>query len=466
MKLIAILSIFAGTASVAVASSVTVDQYLDQVRAQDPSYQAATKQKEGVDLTKDSADLLTGINLFSTYSNLIDSRPTATVAAQGDKTTNESLSVGLKQQTLWGPQWSLSHNYSHTEISNATAIAMPNYYDLYPKLELSVPLWRNSFGREIKSTRQQLESQIKLQQYNAEMMSIQKESEIKEAFYNLATQQKNFQIQKDSLERAEKILSWSKQRVDRNLSDRSDLYQTQALVSARKIELINAEQKLKEAARLYNSFLGTNSEEVSNTLVLNEIDVKQLQLRQSEQKVRLDLLIQKQNLIAQESSYLAQIEKNKPNLDLSLAYAKYGRDSSASEAQSNITSKDKDYLVVAVNFSMPLDIGNSANTRQGYQKLAESQVLAERSRLRSEGLEWAKAIDQAEVLGKQLQIVRDLERVQKEKADLERSKYNNGRSTTYQVLSFEQDYINARNQTINLELQLRKFINSLSLYTK
>jgi outer membrane protein TolC len=68
------------------------------------------------------------------------------------------------------------------------------------------------------------------------------------------------------------------------------------------------------------------------------------------------------------------------------------------------------------------------------------------------------------MLSQQLRIVRELESIQKNKADLERTKYNNGRSTTYQALTFEQDYINSRIQRISLELQLRKFINSLELY--
>lgn len=146
-----------------------------------------------------------------------------------------------------------------------------------------------------------------------------------------------------------------------------------------------------------------------------------------------------------------------------MAYLKQGRDTSASGAQSKI-SDAKDYHLLAVTFNMPLDIGNMSDSKEGYAKLAESQVLAEKARVRTESIQWKNTVDQAETLAQQLKIVRDLETVQKNKADLERSKYNNGRSTTYQVLMFEQDYVNSRNQKINLELQVRKFLTSLELY--
>ncbi len=445
------------------SAQMTLDNYMNQVRKSDPSYQSSQLMKEGAQLTEQGADLMTGLNLYSTLSSLSDGRPTVNLAAQGDKTVSNGFAVGLKQQSSIGASWALSQNFSYTKISNS-ALTTPEYYDSYPKLDVSIPLWRNLLGSETKATQLQAESLLKLQKINADMSYIQKESEIKEAFFNLATQQKNYEIQKDSLGRAEKILTWAESRVSRNLSDKSDMYQTQALTSARRIELMNADVKLKEAARLFNSYLGKSSDEVKEQLVVDEIDLKQLKLQKEKQKSRIDLLLQKENLLSQQTNFQAQREKNKPNLDLSISYLKQGRDTTLSNAQANTFKDNKDYLLVGLSFSMPLDVGTNSDAKEGYAKLAESQVLAEKVRARNEGLEWMKAVDQAEMLGQQLKIVRDLEVIQKNKADLERSKYNNGRSTTYQVLTFEQDYVNARNQRINLELQLRKFINSLELY--
>lgn len=448
----------------AFASEVlSLKQYIEMAQSKDPAIQSAQMSLEGSRLIENNARLLTGVNFFANGTYLSDGRPTSAPSFQGDQTDVNSVAVGLQQQTRFGLAWTLSQNYQYTKIHNASVIPMPEYYDMYPKIELSLPLWRNWLGSETKATQGQIETQVKVQKINAELSRIQKENEIKDAYYTLATQQKSIEIQRDSLQRAERILNWSESRAKRNLSDKSDVYQTQALVSARRLELMSSEVKLKEAARVFNSFLEVDSEVINYRLIPDEIDSKLLNLSKDQAKARLDLLLQKENLKSVESSYIAQREKNKPSLNLNMAYLKQGRDTSVSGAQSKI-SDAKDYQMVGVMFNMPLDIGNLSDSKEGYAKLADSQVLAEKARIRTESIQWKNTVDQAETLAQQLQIVRDLETVQKNKADLERSKYNNGRSTTYQVLMFEQDYVNSRNQKINLELQIRKFLTSLELY--
>lgn len=446
------------------ADRVTLKQYLEMARAKDPSIQASEMAVEGSKLTERNARLLTGLNLFATGSYLNDGRPTVNQAFQGDKTVNNSYGLGIQQQTIFGLSWALSQNYSYTKISNATVLPMPEYYDSYPKLELSLPLWRNWMGSETKATRDQIENQLHVQKINAELVRIQKENEVKDAYYSLATQKKYVEIQKDSLSRAEKILSWADSRVKRNLSDKSDLFQTQALVSARRLELLSAEVKLKEVSRVFNSFLDISADSVDYRLDEDEIQTTDLQLGKKQVKARLDFLLQKENLKATEAGYLTQKEKNKPSLNLSLQLLKQGRDTGASGAQDKVFSENRDYQAVALTFNMPLDIGNMSDSKEGYSLLANSQVLAEKARAKNESIQWKNAVDQAETLIQQIKIVRELESIQKSKADLERTKYNNGRSTTYQVLMFEQDYVNARNQRLNVELLTRKFLTSLELY--
>lgn len=461
LKFIFILGVCANQAFA--NDALSLKQYIEMAQAKDPSIQSAQMSYEGSRLIENNARLLTGVNFFANGNYLNDGRPTSAPSFQGNQTEVNSLAVGLQQQTSFGLGWTLSQNYQYTKIHNASVIPLPEYYDMYPKIELSLPLWRNWLGSETKAMQNQIETQVGVQKINSELSRIQKENEIKDAYYTLATQQKSFEIQKDSLQRAEKILNWAQSRATRNLADKSDVFQTQALVSSRRLELMSAEVKLKEAARLFNSFLEVDSEAVSYRLAQDEIETKDLELSKKKAKARLDLLLQKENLKSVESSYIAQREKNKPTLNLSMAYLKQGRDTSVSGAQTKI-SDAKDYQQFALTFNMPLDLSNLSDSKAGYAKLAESQVLAEKARVRSESIQWKNTVDQAEALAQQLRIVRDLEQVQKNKVDLERSKYNNGRSTTYQVLMFEQDYVNSRNQKINLELQIRKFLTSLELY--
>jgi outer membrane protein TolC len=75
-----------------------------------------------------------------------------------------------------------------------------------------------------------------------------------------------------------------------------------------------------------------------------------------------------------------------------------------------------------------------------------------------------KTVEQSRQLAKQLGLVKNLENIQKLKLDEERKKLNQGRSTTFQVLSFEQDYNNARAQRLSVELGAQQFISNLRMF--
>lgn len=444
--------------------SLTLNAYMDLAKNKDASWQASNLGRQGALKVRENAALISGLNLIANASYLSDGRPTMNPNFMGSKTVNRSYAFGVQQQSLLGVNWSLTQNYSYTRLYDASFIPTPKYFDAYPKLELSLNLWRNWLGAETSATQKQLDAQLQTQALRAEMAFLQKENEIKEAFYNLATQQKNYDTQKDSLRRAEKILGWAQSRLARNLADKGDVYQIQALVSARKMDLINAEMKLKEASRTFNSFLDNNSDQVEYALQLDDINLNELKLDKRIDKKRIDSEMEKENLKSIAANYQMQKEKNKPNLNLSLSYLRQGRDFDAASAQDNILEQRKENYMVGVQFSMPLDMANLNRSKEGFEDLRQSQLLAEKARQRGDSILWDNTVDQAEALAGQLKIIRDLEIIQKNKADLERTKYNNGRSTTYQVLTFEQDYVNTRNQRIMLERDLRKFINSLSLY--
>lgn len=447
------------------SQALNLEEYKSQVMAHDPQTLAVLEQKKGAELVVEQADFLTGVNLFANGSYLDDQRPTTNPGFQGNRTAVNNLAVGVQQQTRLGLKWSLSQNVQKTKIENAssTAVPVPEYYDTFPKLELALPLWRNLLGRETSADqdRQKLQAQAQLKQ--AEINWIQRQSQIEETFYNLMSQQEAYEIQKDSLARAEKILDWSKGRVRRNLADEGDVYQSEAAVSARLIDLNNVETQLRIAARQFNALRGVQEEVVKEKLVGLNLNLNQLKLDRTLQKVRKDLKAQSDLNLSNLASYSAQKERNKPNLDLTVQAHTQGRGETYTRSQRN-TFEDEDYLYVGLAFSMPLDQEKASNVRSGYDKLVESQSLLEKARLRDVGLTWQETVDQAEQLFKQLEILRNLEVIQRKNADSERGRLNRGRSTTFQVLSFEQEYNAVRAQRIQAEFRARQFLNQLSLF--
>ncbi len=444
---------------------LSLDAFKQQVLERDPETRSVFESRQGASLAQDSASLMTGVNLFANGTYVDDQRPTLNPSFQGMKSKVNGYSVGLQQQTRLGLKWALSQNVNRTEITGANAafVPLPKYYDSFPKLELSMPLWRNALGKETAGEEDQLKFKARANAKQAEVAWIQRQSAIEEVFYRVLSQQESYEIQKDSLTRAERILNWTDGRVKRNLVDASDLYQAQAAVASRKLDIVNAETQLRDAGRQFNSLRGATGEEVTEKLVGKDIDLAKLKLARAESKLRMDTLAQKDLIQSNEALYRAQREKNKPSLDLTVQAYTQGRDAQASQAQDN-TFKKTDYLYVGLNFVLPLDQSTASDARRGYAMLEKSQALLEQARLRDEKLTWSETADLAESLSKQLALYRELEVLQKKKADAERDRLNRGRSTTFQVLSFEQDYNMIRSQRIQTEFQARQFINSLALF--
>lgn len=450
--------------SLASAQTLSLEEFKKQVMEKDPQTQAILEQKKGAELVVNQADLLTSVNLFANTTNIDDQRPTSNPTFQGTRTLVNGLSAGLQQQTRLGLKWSLSQNLQRTVIEDATFLAPNNRFtDVFPKLELSIPLWRNLLGSETSHQQDQIKLQSRAQMRQAEIAWIRQEAAIEEAYYNLLSQQEAYEIQKDSVQRAEKILEWSRTRLNRNLVDETDLFQSQAAVAQRQIDLTTAETNLKAARRMFNALRGVAGEEVSEKLVSSNVDIQRLKLNKNLQKIRKDLKAQSDLNLSQAAAYGAQKEQIKPNLDLTVQAQTNGRAGTYTRAQRN-TWEDEDYLFVGVNFSMALDQLKASKVRSGYEKLESSQKLIEQARLRDEVLTWSETVDRAEQITKQLELLRNLEVVQRKNADSERSRLSRGRSTTFQVLTFEQNYNAVRAQRIQAEFQARQFINQLNLF--
>jgi outer membrane protein TolC len=448
------------------AQALTLEQYKKEVKELDSSWKAAELAEKGSSLLESEADSLTGLQFTSQMSYLKDKRPTQNPAFQGDQTQYTGFLMGVKQQTLWGMQWSLTQNYSRTHIYNAavTAVPVPEFYDAFPKLEFTLPLWRNLLGREIKAQTNELTSQLTLRKKQMELSRVLKEIEIENAFFNVLAQQQIFEIQKDSLTRAEKLQSWTQSRIDRNLTDKSDIYQAQSAVAARKMEMLTAQKNLSDAIEKFNSFRKIQLHELKEKLTVSEIETQRLNLLKNQLRVRKDVSLKKYQNESLESSFVAQKEKHKPQLNLSVMGLHQSRDKKFSEAQSNLLEGNKDELQVALTLNVPLNQLDEAKYRDGYEALKQSQSLMEKARKEDESLTWENTVHLASQLKQQLTVIRELEGIQKNKSNAEQDKFNRGRSTLFQVLSYEQDYLSTRSQRINMELQIRQFLAQLSMF--
>lgn len=435
-----------GAASAFAGPKLSLEEYLGQVRAANPSVRAAEKNAQGYSLRKDEGGLLTSPFLFGTAQTFDDKKETVQPLFQGNRTKGNQYSVGLGANTPIGLSARLSFNLQKTEIQGASPLQLPvpNYYTSYNLLELNQSLLRNGFGSETRAQVEAIDSANRVQAYASGFSALAQMVEAENAYWRLAFARQSLKIQKDVLLRSERILDWAKRRVAMQLGDRSDLLQSEAGFKLRQLELQNAYEEEKAALRAFN-LLRSVPEDTS----VADLDVPAPEVLlggaiPAKSGTRLDVKAaeeEEQAIIAR-----AQLdkEKAKPNLDLFASIAWNGRDGARSEAVDESFHGKHSTTAVGVRFTVPLSLGTMKGTWRGTELAKEAATLnLERKRM-DENLEWKELERRLQDARARLSLLQSIEKVQRDKFENERQRLLRGRTTTYQALTFEQDYAQAQ----------------------
>lgn len=446
--------------------TLTLEDFRTLVEGKDPALKGAKLQSDAAPDANLSKDELTDTKVFANFFRSEDLRPTQNPSFMGTKTDMRMMSLGVEKITEWGPAFSVSHNVSHTVIRNASASAVPvpDFYDVFPEFKATVPLWRNFLGSETRGELNRREAEAEMRVLQAEIQYIEQFSQVDMAFYTHFTNVENYKNQLELFERASKIYDWVNRQHARDLMDIADLHQAEAAVTLRKIELENAVTELKISARRLNDLRGRNDDTVSETLVASELDLSMLNSNYTQNKKRRDLLMQKAQKQMQEMEFILGHEAMKPKLELAVKADWVGRDPEMADAQAEFQNTHQPYYYVGLQFSMPIDVPKYLQVKQGLSKMKSGQAMIVKTQERDLESAWQNFVDAGQRLASQIKLLRVLENTQKLKSDAERLRLQRGRSTTFQVLSFEQDYISARSRRLAAELEARRYITQISMY--
>ena len=462
----ALLSLMSLIPNMGFSSQLKLNDFLKEVEKNNQSMTASKLISEGAEERSNEGKLIFKPIVFAQWQTVIDKKPTANINTQGDRTDNSFIVAGLSQQFNFGLQSKLSYRFAHTQIYNASPTFVPfnNFYDGTATLELSQSLWRNFWGIENRSQEQILISQALASKHaeNFKMKAIIAQAE--SLYWSLSQIRKVVKVQKESLERAQKIRSWNQNRMQSGLAENSDFLQSDANYKAREFEVKASTQDLKTIQRSFNSFRGNDSDVLDEDLEsVDSAKIKRLALPQKEElredtKAALEL-----RNISKASADLS-VEKNKPVFEIYGAYALNGRDIDSVKANNNTFKTDHNTTAIGVRFVTPLDFINNMNNINGYRK---EQIAAEQNysrKLFEQEQQWNDLSSRFEDAKVRLSLVEKIEEAQKIKASNERVRLSKGRTVTFQVLNFEQDYaqselarIQSETNILNIYAQLQTF---------
>ncbi|MES2525613.1 MAG: TolC family protein [Bdellovibrionota bacterium] len=450
----------------AFAQELDLDNYLIEVQTKNGGVRGTQISAEAKNLRRDEGSLFFRPSFFLTGEYMDDQRPTTAPAFQGSQTLRHTLRAGLSQNFRTGTKASLSYNYYKTQINGASPALLPNsmFFDVAPTLEVTQSLWRNFLGTEFEANEVAQNSANEAQKYQEEFSYKQLMMQAKNAYWRLYFTQQSLKVQKESLDRAIKLRDWNQGRVRSNLVDEAELLQAEASLQNRELDYQDTLTELATAEREFNSF--RESEEKVNLRANQDIENKYILNATLPEKaeIREDVLA----VMAQNKALIAQSEigneRNKPNLELYGSYAMNGRDKQYADSRDQAFSNTKPMSVVGVRFVTPLDFGSLSDYRKSYaQDKMASEMKTKRKTFEVER-EWEILTERFQNFKSRLKLTQKLEKAQEKKLLTEKRRYNQGRTTTFQVLQFEQDFANAQLLKLRNERELIVVYNQLMLF--
>ncbi len=450
------------------ASALTLEDYLKEVREKNRGVVALISSSEAKKLRQDEGGLFFKPSFFLTGEYYDDRRPTNAPSFQGTQTLRHTLRTGLGQNLRTGTKLALSYNIYKTQINGASATVIPNnqFFDLAPQIEITQSLWRNFLGSEFEATEKVQNAQAEAQRFsdlfNYKQLMINAEN----AYWRLYVAQTSLKVQAESLERAKKLRDWNARRFSSNLIDESDLVQAEANLQSREIEYQDTLTEIQSAAREFNAAREVEGEVVNlegtkgkdSSYILDASLPTKMKIRED---VRVQLANQK---IASANAELG-IQRNRPNLELYGTYSLNGRDKQYSNAYDQAVTATRPFSIIGVRFTTPLDVMSLNDYKKAYAQEKVASELSYKRKVYEVDRDYEILHERFDNFKKRLKLAQKMVQVQERKLLSEKARYNQGRTTTFQVLQFEQDFANAQLLKIRFERELILVYNQLKLFS-
>ncbi len=450
------------------AKNLSMNDFLNQVEGSDQTIKSSKEASEGAKLRSVEGELITLPNLSINATSGVNQAPSSgfPVAYVGDKTVTDSVSATINEQTDFGLNMALGYTYGYQKVYDATLVTVPEFYKGSPSLTLTQSLWRNGFGSETREQKEQTTALANSKQFIERFRNKSVYVDAKNTFLKLFYARKSLQAIQTSLAASQKLKDWSKQRSNSNLADTSDYLQTKAAYEARELDLAKTQMDERSTARYLNSLRGVDSDTVEEDLVAppptKSFDLKKETF--SESNWRDDVKSAIQDLkVAKAGSALGK-EKNTATVNLTGSYALNSLDPNSMNAFGNSFQSTYPVYSFGVTYTTPLAFGAASDTRSGYEKEVYAADLNLQRKFFEQVRDYKDLTEKLENASKRLRLAQVLEASQKAKLENERKRHRSGRTTLFNVLQYEQDYVNSQLNTINTEIEFNSLLNQLEFY--
>jgi outer membrane protein TolC len=331
-----------------------------------------------------------------------------------------------------------------------------------------MPLWKDGFGSKARADQEVARSSNQANQLNAEGQSQSYLVEAEAAYWGLSSAQEVVEVQKRASQQAQSILDYVSKKARMNLGENADVLQAKALVEQTTFQLQLAVNSEKAARRVFNTYINVGSEStVAGLEPMNYAGLQSIAVPGAKPGNRYDVLAaEAQTRLAKANSAIAA-EKNKPAVDLYGSYAMNGQDADLNEALKAAGKSERDTAFVGVRLNIPLNFSAASDTRAGALKAEKAAEYSLQYKQFVQEQDWNNLVQQLGEAKESFRLASNIVNAQKAKLENERARLRQGRTTTYQVLLFEQDFsqsevnrVKSAAQILGLQARIKLYQNS------
>ncbi len=441
--LLALLIMMGISASSRAESILPLEDYLSQVRQHNDNYRGWALARQAALERERSKDLITSPSAFANARFSRDEKlPTFPVFSY-DRYDTRNYSAGVQGRSRFGLAAKLSYEMDYTDyvgVSDPAFARVPlSFYDARPVLELTQSLWQNAGGRATRASIDAAEAESRAAARSAEAQMRLILSDAESAYSQLQVAREAVEVQESALRSAQAIYDYSSRQTRRNLADEADSLQSEALLESRRLELKIAKDDERAALRRLNGLRTSPSETTADALTPLDWNALTVSAWPTSGR-RAEVLAAEEEERLAAANALLHADQRLPVLEAYGSYALNGRDSGFNGALSDSYSANRPTATAGLRFSVPLDFGAVASTRRGLQRDAAATRLRLAQSLADEQVELRDLRESLADARERLRLSRVIEAAQKRKLEYEGARLKKGRTSTYQVLLFEQDY--------------------------
>ncbi len=440
------------------AGPLSLEDYLGQVENQSLAVRASALSTEGAALSHAEGRLQFAPRFSLSVMRTMDQREQASPLFSNIQTYANTVQAGLEKNFDFGLSSKLTYTYT-----NSRGFGYPNNFVSSgafifglsgAELTLSQSLWRNFLGREFRASAQIAESGARAVQLQDKLKLAQNRANAEVAYYRLALAREAVKQQEELIASARRSADWARTRVNTQLSDRIDVMQTTAALRARELELQIRRDEERSARLEFNTYRNIAGDRVNESLPPFQAQSLMKLKAPARAQETLDVKVQRENAKIQSANHELAVQRQTPDVSVFGSVGNNGFDRDASQAFRESMTVANPYVAVGLKLTVPLSVADAADVRAGRTK----QQLATEAQADLADLQSAQNYHdlsaRLSTAQNRLENIIGLVQLQKEKVDYEKRRLALGRTTTYQVLTFEQDYAQSLLNQTSLESEI------------